>query len=204
MRDLSYKSVPLLLSKLITAIATSQRARDDGANRSRQIDLEDEIVSRGAAALDPLLEALRHHDDPDVSQQLANMIGRIGAADAVIPLAKILANPYAPTIKRSAARALRALQTPDAITAVNIWEGRIAAVRDQLEAYTRENDVEPAMLRRLTTLAEKHATSPRKVAEAWLLLNTTQTLAPDARARLHTLAALSPDDCAYLEGNTSQ
>lgn len=198
MRDLSYKSVPLLLSKLSTTIATSHRSRDSGQYYNRREDLKDEIIGRGKAALDPLLDFLMRQTDTELCRHLADIIGAIGAQESVIPLAKILAEPYPHPTKRCAARALKIINTPDALVAINIWQGRIARVQVRLEAITREGKQDDPMLESLTRIAEQHQASPLRIADAWLLLTSPEQLSQDAQIRLNALL-LTPQECEELE-----
>lgn len=199
MRDLSQKSVPLLISKLTSAVVTSTRSRDNMDMWRRREELKDELTARGVSALEPLLDHLRRHDDPEVATHTADVIGRIGSSDAVIPLAKILAGDYLQHTKRSAAHALTMIRTPDATLAVNLWQTRVQAVRTRLADFTQNDNMpDPELGERLQALASQLGVSPLRVAESYLLLTTEEKLSPDAQMRLNTLR-LSPAACNYLE-----
>ncbi len=193
---ISQKSIPLLISKLTTAITASQRGRDQLRYAQRREELKDELVLRGEAAITPMIDLMKHRSD-EICLHAAEVLGRIGSEEAVIPLAQILAEPYPYYTRQCAARALGAINTPDAALAVNIWQGRMGTVRRLVEAYLGETDSEARLMERLGKVAEDHQVSMRRVAEAYLL-STSETLSPEAQMRLAELL-LTPDECAYIE-----
>lgn len=197
MQNYTHKSIPLLVSKLTSAIAASQRGRDMVTVIDRRERLKDELVARGAAALEPMLDLLRQRSD-EACTHAADVIGRIGTEEAIAPLAKILAEPYPQFTKLCAVKALTTINTPDAVLAVNIWQGRIDRVRAEVRAFVQENRGDEALLRRLGSLAQRHRATPQRVADAYLLATTAETLSLDALARYDALR-LSPQECAYIE-----
>ncbi|MEL6271718.1 MAG: HEAT repeat domain-containing protein [Chloroflexota bacterium] len=198
MQNISQKSIPLLISKLTSAIAAATRGRDVRRYVERREELMDELVSRGPAAVEPLLLLLRTRHD-DVVEYAATVLGRIGAAEAVIPLAHVLAEPYPQQTKRAAARALTMINTPEAVLAVNIWRSRVAKTRDHLEAIVQQRPVDSDDLQNcLAALAEQHQVGPGRVANAYLLLTSEQNLSSDALIRLNALR-LTPQECAMIE-----
>ena len=197
MRNLAQKSIPLLISKLTSAIATSTRNRDLGTTIQRREDIKYELSQRGEAAIPPLIDLLRR-GDAETATHAAAVLGQIAAPSAIIPLAHILAEPYPPYTKRSASKALRAINTPEAMLAVNIWQGRQDSVREQILTYMQEDKASDALQERLNQLAVRHNVAPRRVAEAYLLMTTDQSLSSDAQQRLNALR-LSPNECALVE-----
>lgn len=197
MYDYTHKSVPLLVSKLTSAIAASQRGRDMMSILDRRERLKDELVLRGLEAIEPMLDLMRARSD-EACDHAADVIGRIGSDEAIVPLAKILAGTYPQPTKRSAAKALMTINTPDAVLAVNIWQGRVDKVRLLVQAFVQQNQGDDALLRRLGTLAQKHRATPQRIADAYLLATTPETLSLDALARYNALR-LSPQECAYIE-----
>ncbi len=197
MRNLSHKSVPLLISKLTSTIAASTRNRDMSNVIQRREDIKYELAQRGEAAVTPLLDLLRRGDE-ETAKQAAAILGQIGLPSAVVPLAQILAGSYPPHTKRSASTALRAIKTPDAMLAVNIWQSRQTELREQILTYMQEDDASDALQTQLDQLAARHNVPPRRIAEAYLLMTTNQSLSTDAQRRLDALR-LSPNECALIE-----
>lgn len=198
MQNWSYKSIPLLISKLTSAIVASHRGREVRNYHTRREEIKDELVLRGEAAIEPVLALMDNSHDNDVVYHAADIIGRIGSTTAVIPLAQMLAQPQPQHVKQSAAKALLALNTPDAALAVNIWQGRVEKVRERVQSYVSDNTNDEPLLRRLGGLAERHHVSLAQIADAYLLQTATENLSIDARARLDSLR-LSPGECAYIE-----
>ncbi|MFZ4816995.1 MAG: HEAT repeat domain-containing protein [Phototrophicaceae bacterium] len=202
MNDLTPKSVLLLISKLNTAILTSARSRDANAN-SRRESLKDELVARGAAGLTDLIDALRKADTAyDVGLHLAEVIGLIGSPEAVIPLAHILAEAHPHATKRHAAKALAMIRTPEAMLALNIWQGRVQAARVQAEVVFSGRPAEARFSAVLQSLAEQRPVSALRLVEAYLLETADQKLAPDAQLRLNALRP-TPAECSSLEAAAS-
>jgi len=196
MANLSNKSIPLLISKLRTAIMTSQRARDGLDMWRRQEEIKDELVIRGAPALPALLSLFDH---PDAATHAADVVGRIASEDAVIPLARLLAEPAPQHSKRAAAKALSAINTPDATIAVNLYTSRLHEVRGRVQNYVvNRGDGDEVLAARLRTIAESHHANAEQIADAYLLLTTDETLSQDAQARLNAVP-LTPDECAHIE-----
>jgi HEAT repeat protein len=193
---ISQKSIPLLISKLTTAITASQRGRDQLRYAQRREEIKDELVLRGEAAIAPMIDLMKRRSD-DLCLHAAEVLGRMGAEQAVLPLAQILAEPYPYFTRQCAVRALTAINTPDAALAVNIWQGRMGSVRHKVEAYLGGTEDDAQLLKRLGKLAQDHQVSARRVAEAYLLC-TSETLSPEAQIRLAQLH-LTPDECAYIE-----
>ncbi|MEM6528976.1 MAG: HEAT repeat domain-containing protein [Chloroflexota bacterium] len=194
---MSRKSVPLLISKLTSAIAAATRGRDTSRYVERREQLMDELVSRGPAAVELLLELLRSRHD-DVGDYAATALGRIGSPEAVIPLAQVLAGPYPQQTKRSAARALSLINTPEAVLAVNIWRSRVARTRDHMEAFIQQSTTADDLRNCMDALAEQRQVGPARIADAYLLLTSEQNLSPDALIRLNALR-LTPQECAMIE-----
>lgn len=197
MADYSKKTVPMLISKLTTAIVTSQRSRDGLDAWRRREEIKDALVARRSEAVEPVLEWLRRHAD-DICDHAAEVLGHIGAAESVVPLAQILAEPYPQRTKRAAAKALEMMRTPEATLAVNLWRQRVDNVREQARAFIRDSQASDDFRQRLNAIAEFHRATPERVADAYLLLTEPQTLSIDAQARL-TALPLSPEQCAQLE-----
>ena len=153
MQNLAGKKIPLLVSKLKTAIMASQRTRGGVEMWRRREEIKDELASRGAAAIPPLLAVM---NIADVAPHAADVIGRISSQEAVMPLAKLLAGAEAPYTKRAAAKALKAINTPDAILAVNLWEQKLTKTRERVAALVRDRADDPELRERLATLAEYH------------------------------------------------
>jgi HEAT repeat protein len=195
MQNLSGKSIPLLVSKLKTAIMTSQRTRGGVEMWRRQEEIKDELTIRGIPAIPPLLEVMRLED---VAPHAADIIGRIGSPEAIVPLAKLLAGAEPQYTKRAAAKALRAINTPDAMLAVNIWEQKIQKLRARLTTFIRDQADDPELRERLAALATRHHATVEQIADAYLLLTTTETLSQDAQARLRAVP-LAPTETATLE-----
>lgn len=195
--NLAGKSVSLLISKLTTSIATSQRSRNASDVFMRREEIKYQLIQHGDAAVDPVLELLRRHND-DVCDHAADILAGIEAERAVVPLAKILVEAYPQRTKQAAARALKGMQTPEAALALNLWQTRMDKLKSLLRGFIADSTAPDPLRERLTALADKHRTSAPAVAEAWLLITTTETLSLDAQARLNALR-LTPDECAYLE-----
>lgn len=195
MANLSGKSIPLLISKLKTAIMTSQRARGGVDMWRRREEIKDELTARGTEAITPLLDLLHN---PDTAPHAADVIGRIGTPEAVVALAQILADAHPPHAKRAVEKGLILIHTPDALLAVNLWRGRLDRTRGQLRSYIQGTPPTDPLLKQLNLLAEHHRTDPAHIAEAYLLLTSDETLSLDANARLQALR-LSPAACAALE-----
>ncbi len=197
MQNLSSKSIPLLISKLTSAIVASHRGREVRDYHIRREFIKDELVMRGEAAVEPMLDLMRTRED-DVVAHAADVIGRIGSPAAVIPLARMLAEPAPQPTKQSAAKALRRINTPEAALAVNIWQGRVEQVRERVQAFVSDNAQDDALASRLAHLAQRHHVGLARVADAYLLMSSEQRLSVDALARLDGLR-LSPAECAYIE-----
>lgn len=195
MQNLGGKSIPLLVSKLKTAVMTSQRTRGGVEMWRRQEEIKDELTSRGTAAIPPLLDVMRQ---ADLAPHAADVIGRIGAAEAVVPLAKLLAGAEPQHTKRAATKALRAINTPEALLAVSIWEGQVERARARVTAFIREQADDPDLRARLAAIAAQHHATVEQVADAYLLLTTTETLSQDAQARLQALP-LAPTETMTIE-----
>ena len=82
--------------------------------------------------------------------------------------------------------------------AVNIWQSRQTALREQILTYMQEDDASDALQAQLDQLAARHSVPPRRIAEAYLLMTTDQSLSTDAQQRLNALR-LSPNECALIE-----
>jgi len=193
----SRKSVTLLISKLISAISAVTRGRDVRAYIDRRERIMDELIDRGAAAVEPLLELMRTRSD-NVCEHVAIVLGRIAAPESVIPLAQILAEPYPQATKRCAAKALMAIKTPDAVLAVNIWHSRVTKTRDVMEMFAREGSDDADLQACLNALAEQHRVGAARIADAYLLITSPQNLSSDALMRLNALQ-LSPEECLAIE-----
>jgi hypothetical protein len=197
MQDLSGKSIPLLVSKLKTAIMTSERARGGLDMWRRREEIKDELVLRGEAALLPVMDLFNSSDEATVAHA-ADIVGRIGKDSVIIPLARILAEPYPQPTKRAAAKALRAINTPDAVLAVNIWERRLNQVRQAVTSFIQDRTGDDALLKQLAALAQRHGVSLEAVADAYLLRTTDEALSLDAQSRL-VAVPLTPQECAAIE-----
>lgn len=195
MQNLAGKSIPLLVSKLKTTIMASERTRGGVEMWRRREEIKDELASRGPGVISPLLDIMTL---AEVAPHAADVIGRINAPEAILPLAKLLAGPEPQHTKRAAAKALRAINTPDAVLAVNLWEGRVQKTRERVTAFIRDRTDDPELRDRLATLAEYHRATVDQVADAYLLLTTEATLSQDAQARLRAIP-LTPRETAALE-----
>jgi HEAT repeat protein len=195
MRNLSGKSIPLLVSKLKTAIMASQRTRGGVEMWRRQEEIKDELASRGTAAIPSLLEVMQL---ADVAPHAADVIGLIGSSEAVVPLARLLAGAEPQHTKRAAAKALRSINSPEAILAVNIWESRVEKTRARVTTFVQDRTDDPDLRKRLATLATAHHTTVEAVADAYLLLTTDVTLSDEAQARLRAVP-LTPLETAIIE-----
>lgn len=197
MRNLTHKSIPLLISKLTSTIAASTRNRNMSNIIQRREDIKHELAQRGDAAVPSVMDLLQRGDE-ETAKHAAAILGQIGSAAAVVPLAQILAGSYPPHTKRSASAALRAISTPDAMLAVNIWHSRQTALREQILTYMQEGDASEVLQAQLDQLAARHNVPARRIAEAYLLMTTDQSLSSDAKRRLDALR-LSPNECALIE-----
>ncbi|MEO0560791.1 MAG: hypothetical protein AAF125_01660 [Chloroflexota bacterium] len=195
MQNYTNKSVPLLISKLRTSIMASERSRGDMDMWRRREEIKDELGTRGAGVVTPLLDLLHH---PDTAPHAAEVIGRVGTDETVIDLAKLLAGAYPHYTKRAVAKALKGINTPDAVLAVNIWAGRLGKVREQVQAFVVSGTASEDLQASLATLAARHNVTTERVAEAYLLATTDEILSLDAQARLRSLP-LSADECAVID-----
>lgn len=202
MGNLTQKSIPLLISKLTSAIATTTRNRDIGAAINRREDIKYELARRGEAAIEPLLDLLKRSDD-GTCDHAAAVIGQIGSPAAVVPLAHILAEPYPPHTKQCASKALRAINTPEAVLAVNIWHSRQTDIRQQILTFMQQGTASDPLQACLQQLATRRNTTPHHIAEAYLLMTSEESLSTDAQQRLNALR-LSPNECALIEGVLQQ
>ncbi|MFZ4828681.1 MAG: hypothetical protein ACOYLB_15130 [Phototrophicaceae bacterium] len=195
-RSLHNKSVSMLVSKLRTAVASSERGRDLNQINLRREEIKTELIARGEAALEEVIPLLLQGDA--LSHHAADVIGYIGAEHTVKPLATILAGEYPQTIKRAVAVALEHMDSDNARLALKIWRTRQELMLQRLLAFMQHNEATPPLLDRLNWLAMQRKVSPYQVADAWILEHSDQQLSPDAEQRLRTLH-LTPRENALLE-----
>lgn len=195
-RSLNNKSISMLVSKLRTAVASSERGRDLEQINLRREEIKSELIARGEESISYMIPLLMQGGE--LSHHAADVIGHIGAEYSVKPLAIVLAGAHPQSVKRAVAAALEHIDSENARIALQIWRERQERMSKQLLAFMQRNVCPPHLLERLNWIAVYRNTSPYKVADAWILDHSDQPLSPDAEQRLRALH-LTPDENAMLE-----